>query len=368
VVAIFKNKNKKLDKLMKILTQYLTKTLVTYVLLVMFFLFGIQVFIEFINEFPRLGIGNYGLMQVLNYVILMLPNDIYQFFPMACLLGFIIALGLLSSHSELIVMRASGLSMLNIVFVVNKVSIFLLLIMIVLGEVVSPMAQYKASRMRASAMSGGKVLLTKQGVWLYHKGQVTNINAVRDNKLSDVTTYHFENNTKLHRVSHANFATYNNDGWTFNDVAETNFKDTGTTSNKFSKRKSDLKFSPKLVGVGELDTDQKNLFQLYDYIQYREETGADADRYLFIFWQRLFAPLSVIVMTLLAIPFVFGVLRNATLGLRMLVGLLLGFAFYMLHQFVGPMSIVYHVSPIIASLLPLLIFAMLGMVLLYKGR
>ncbi len=354
---------------MKILTAYLAKTIITYVSLVMLFLLGLQIFIEFIHEFPHLGVGNYGLPQVLMYVALMLPYDIYQFFPMVSLLGFIIAFGLLASNSELIVMRASGMSIINVVSVVIKVSIFLLIIMILFGEVLSPMAQRKALRLKANATSGGQVLLTRHGIWLHHKGGVTNINSIASGgELRGITNYQFGDNIKLQSINRAATGVYEAGKWAFKGVVQTEFKDTMTTSSSFSKQQSALKFSPKIIGVDNLDTDQKNLFQLHSYIEYRGQSGLDVARYLFAFWQRIFAPLAVLVMTLLAIPFIFGALRSATMGLRMLVGVLFGFGFYILHQFVGPVSIVYQVPAILASVLPLLIFAVIGVILLSRVR
>ena len=47
---------------MKIITRYLGTTIITYILLVILLLFGLQAFIEFIREFPNIGTGSYGLM------------------------------------------------------------------------------------------------------------------------------------------------------------------------------------------------------------------------------------------------------------------------------------------------------------------
>lgn len=356
--------------LMKILTKYLFSTIITYVSLVVLFLLGLQIFVEFIHEFSSLGIGNYGLYQLITCVLLMLPYDIYQFFPMASLLGFIIGLGLLASHSELIVMRVSGMSLVNIASAVTKVGVVLLLVMVILGEVVSPMAQSKAFRIKTAAISGGQVLLTRQGIWLNHQGGITNVGSVLNRgKLQNITSYKFDNNNvKLQTISHATAGIYKDSKWVFNDVVQTNFKDNNITNASFSKQQSELKFNPKLVGITRIDPDHKNLFSLYSYIKYRKQIGLDAASYLFAFWQRVFAPLAILVMILLAIPFIFGSLRSATMGLRMLVGVMFGFSFYILHQFVGPMSIVYHVPPLLASILPLLIFTIIGILLLSRVR
>ncbi|MBU0744827.1 MAG: LPS export ABC transporter permease LptG [Gammaproteobacteria bacterium] len=354
---------------MKIITKYLFKTILSYVLLVMLFLFGLQIFVEFLHEFPSIGLGNYGLPQLLTCVFLMLPYDIYQFFPMASLLGTVIALGLLASHSELIVMRVSGMSLTNIASAILKVAMVLLLIVIVLGEVLSPMAQRKAAKIKTIAISGGQALLTRQGVWLYNNRDVININLVTSNgELQGITRYQFGNDLELKLASHADSGMYQDGKWVLDNVIQTDFKDTALTSSNVSKEQLDLKFSPKLIKIGYEDPDQKNLFALNSYIKYRLQSGLDATSYEFSFWQRVFAPLATLVMILLAIPFVFGSLRSATMGFRMLTGVMAGFAFYMLYQFVGPMSVVYQIPPMLAALLPSLIFAVIGWVLLLRVR
>ena len=138
---------------MKILTKYISKTILSYVLLVILFLFGLHMLIEFLHEFPNIGVNDYGLYKVLACVVLMLPYDLYQFFPIACLLGSVVALGLLTSHSELIVMRVSGMSLVNITSAVLKASLVLLIIMVLIGEVLSPMAQHKSVQIKTAAIS-----------------------------------------------------------------------------------------------------------------------------------------------------------------------------------------------------------------------
>jgi lipopolysaccharide export system permease protein len=84
------------------------------------------------------------------------------------------------------------------------------------------------------------------------------------------------------------------------------------------------------------------------------------------FWHRILQPLATLVMMLLAVPFAFGQLRSTTRSLRLLVGILLGFGFYILNEFFGPISIVYQFPPVLAASLPMLVFAALGIVLNYR--
>jgi lipopolysaccharide export system permease protein len=356
-------------QVVRIITKHLGTTIIAYILLVILFLFGLQAFIEFMREFPQMGTGSYGLLRVLEYVPLMLPSDVYQFFPMAGLLGCVLALGLLASHSELIVMRASGLSLVDITLAIAKAAIALILVMLVVGEVLAPIAQKIAIRHKTKAMSDGQTIVTRQGIWMRSDNNFVHIDLVSgDSELQGITRYEFDANRKLKTASYAKSAIYQKGKWMFKDVVQTTIADDKTTSAVFPQQQWELTLSKSLIGMVHVDPDQKSLPQLYSYIKHRKQSGLNAEDYEFIFWQRVFAPLATLIMILLAIPFVFGPLRSVTMGLRMLVGVMVGFSFHILNQFVGPMSVVYQVPPMLAAILPIMIFTLIGGILLSKAR
>lgn len=352
---------------MQIVTKYIGKTIISYILLIVLILLGLQIFLEFTREFPDMGTGYYGLLQVLLYVVMMLPLDIYQFFPMAGLLGSIIGLGLLASYSELVIMRVSGISLLMITRDVLKAALFLTVIMMVVGEVLAPLAQHAATANKARAMSGGQTLLTRQGIWVRSGKNFVHVDKVLpEGKLEGVTRYLFDDSGKLLLASFAADSVYKDGQWIFNHVVQTNFADESTNSSHIETQQWGFDLSPRLLGLTAIDTDQKSLPELHSYIKYRAHSGLGADNYKFIFWQRIFQPLATLVMIILAISFVFGPLRTVTMGLRMLIGIMVGFCFYIVNQFLGPMSVVYQVPPIIAAILPTILFAIAGGVLLMR--
>ncbi len=62
-------------------------------------------FFDLINELDSLGRGNYGINNMLVFVLLSVPGHIYEVVPVAVLLGMMYSLGTLGGNSELIVMR-----------------------------------------------------------------------------------------------------------------------------------------------------------------------------------------------------------------------------------------------------------------------
>ncbi|MCL5260143.1 MAG: LPS export ABC transporter permease LptG [Gammaproteobacteria bacterium] len=354
---------------MKIFEKYLGKTVITYVFIVALVLLAVRAFIEFSNEFPDIGSGNYGILQVFLYVPMMLPLDVYEFFPMAGLLGCILGLGLLASHSELIVMQCSGLSLVKITWAVVKAAILLVAIMFFVGEVLAPIAERIAIENKTTAVSGGQTYFSKEGVWVKSETNFVHIDKVLTNgKLEGVTRYALDDNYNLELISFAENASYQDNQWTFYNVAQTNFVDNKTVATHFPEQNWGFKLKPRLLDLTTFDPNQKSLVALYSHVKARKQSGLDATHYEFIFWQRIFQPLASLVMILLAIPFVFGPLRSATTGLRMLAGVMLGFAFYILNQFAGPMSAVYHVPPFVAALFPILCFFVIGGLLVLRAR
>lgn len=351
-----------------ILSTYIAKTVIGSILIVVAVLTAIELFSEFTREFSDIGIRNYTIWQAFQYVPLMLPQDIYLIFPMAGLLGSLVGLGVLASHSELIVMRASGLSIIQITYAVLKAALMLALAMIVVGEILAPIAQHKAVERKANAMSGGQALMTPQGLWLRNQDNFIHIDKVApDGSLQSIVRYQFDKEGRLATASFAAYGYYDDtQGWMFNDVHETEFLNDRVTTSSFKNQHWDLSLSRRLMGLTNMDPEQQSLPQIYKYIEARQKNGLNTNRYQFIFWQRVFQPLSILVMILLSVPFVFGVLRDAPMGVRIVIGSVCGFAYYITDQFIGRFAMVYNLPAILAALLPILLFAGVGYALLKK--
>jgi lipopolysaccharide export system permease protein len=330
---------------------------------------GLQIFIELTREFSSLGNGDYGIQQMLTYVTLMLPYSIYQFFPMVCLLGFIIAIDSLAANSELIIMRASGTSLFKLLRIISKPGILLIILMLLIGEVLSPMALTKAEKLKLEAIHGGNMLLTKQGRWLHSNQEIIHIKTIAGREITDITKYKIDGGfSKLQSISHTSTGHYDGKQWILDQSVRTKFGEQSTALIHSAQELSAIQFPPKLLSLDSLDSDQKNIVVLYSYAKQHILSGLDASKYMFAFWQRVLAPLAALIMILLAMPCVLGFQRQTTMGLRMLMGISLGFAFYIINQFVGPFSMVYSLPPYLAAALPLLVFAIFGLFLLAKTR
>lgn len=351
---------------MDILNKYIGKTVVVSILTVLLILLGVESFLELASELKDVGKGNFDLWQAASNVPLMVPTDIYELFPMSALIGCLMGLGKLANQSELIVMSAAGVSRWQIIHALLRVALILLLFVTLLGEGVAPFAQHYAKDSKTIAVSSGQTFKTASGVWFRDGNNFIFVRDIYvDHRLNDVTRYQFNDNKQLVLASHAYKGIYERGNWFFYDVHQSVINNDHVVSKTIPKQLWDIHLDKRLLGLSNISPSQMTLWKLYSYIHYRHKNDLGTGLYEFEFWKRLTQPLSSLVMIFLAVPFIFGPLRTVSMGLRVVVGVVVGFGFYILNQFFGPISQVYQVPAALAATLPTLTFALLGTFLLF---
>lgn len=151
--------------LMNTLDRYIGKSILGAIFATLFTLVGLSAIIKFVEQFRSVGKGSYDIWQAVAYTGLTMPKDVETFFPMAALLGALIALGNLASRSELVVMQSAGFSRFKIGLAVMKTALPLVLFTMIIGEWGIPQTEQFARDMRTRALSGGSMLSVKNGVW-----------------------------------------------------------------------------------------------------------------------------------------------------------------------------------------------------------
>lgn len=345
---------------MKLIPKYITTTIILTILLVLLILMGLEILISFIGQLSKIGQGNYGILQAMSFVFLDMPNQLYIFFPMASLIGSLLGLGVLANQSELIVMQAAGFSKGQITVTVLKAAMIMVVIAMILGEVVAPITENIANTNRTFALSGGQALNTGNGLWIKQNNQFININhIVNKQHLHKIISFEFNKQHKLIYAMSARSANLINGQWILTQVKQTQFLHHHIVSHAMPKKVWDIQIDTNLLGIANSDTpDDMSLIKLYSYIHYLNMNGLQSALYEMNFWKRIFQPFATAVMIFLAIPFVFGSLRSVTMGVRILIGVTIGFLFYILNQFFAPISLLYQVPPLLGACLPTLLFTL----------
>ena len=351
--------------MLTILKRYIAKTIVNSTAMAALVIISVLFIITLLGELKDIGKGDYGFVQAFLYVLLRAPNDIYQFSPLLVLLGSMIGLSILSSHRELAVMRAAGFSIQQIIRATLGIALLIILIVSLMGEWIAPSLSHKAEMHKENAQNAGQAVVTARGVWFHVDNNFIHVQHVIGRSLLEgVTRYQFDDMHRLQVAYYAKTLTWKDNQWTMNDVVKTEFYPERTRSHAYPNAPWDLKFNANLLNVGQVNPNDMSLPRLLHYSHYLEQNGLQASAYKHNFWQRIFQPLASLIMIFLALPFVLSTLSTATLGWRIVIGVLVGFSFFIMNALLGQMCIVYQVPVMFAALLPLVVFGAAGMLLM----
>ncbi len=356
----------------KVLDRYIGKTIFNTIMMTLFMLVSLSGIIKFVDQLRKTGQGAYSALDAGYYTLLSVPKDIEIFFPMAALLGALLGLGTLAQRSELVVMQASGFPRLQVALSVMKTAIPLVLLTMAVGEFVAPQGEQMARNFRAQQLYGGSLVSTQNGLWAKDGNDFIYIERIKgDNEIDGVSIYRFNDARRLQSVRYAATATWDQarKRWELAQVDESDLTDpkqiTGSQSLN-GEWKTNL--TPDKLGVVALDPDALSISGLYNYSKYLKQSGQESGRYQLNMWGKIFQPLSVAVMMLMALSFIFGPLRSVSMGVRVVTGISFGFLFYVLDQIFGPLSLVYGLPPILGAILPSGAFFAISLYLLLKRR
>ncbi len=346
---------------MNILDRYIATTVISSSLMTLLVLASLAAFFSFLGQLGDLS-ETFGVWQAAEYVILSLPRRAYEVFPTSVLLGSLLGLGALASNSELVVMRASGLSVRRITLSVIKAGVILMLIAIFLGEVIGPPGEQQAQTRRADAQSKSISLQGDYGFWARDGSRFVHIRQVLPGtRLEDITIYEYNDHHELQSVTRADSARYEQDKWLLTDILQSKISTQGVTTHKIENTYWDSLLKPEVLDVLPVQPENLSAISLNKYVKHLQDNNLDSRRYELAFWIKLVTPLSVLVMLLVSMPFVFGPLRSSGTGQRILIGVLVGMGFFLLNQALNQIGLVYGFSPFLSAILPSIIFTVTGM-------
>ncbi len=354
---------------MRILDRYLVASILISTLLVLGVLLALFSFIQLVDTLGDIGKGGFQLADGLRYVALSLPRQAYEVFPMAAMLGTTLGLSSLAADSELVAMRAAGVSVLRIVGAAMKVGIALALVAVLAGEYLVPETERLAEQGRAQALNLRVKRQSDFGLWLRDGASYVHVGEVLpDLGLLQVDIYQFDDDDhlRLHRNARGGAFDPVENRWLLTDVNESTLSEKRVQSRKLPDQAWETTITPELLKVFTVRPEGLSGVQLYRYISHLEQNRQNTGSYALSFWQKLASPFATVVMMVLAIPFVFGLQRSGGIGGRLFTGIMLGLAFFVVSRGFGYYGLLHGIPAPIGAIFPVLLFFGLALVMLRR--
>ncbi|MAA66481.1 MAG: LPS export ABC transporter permease LptG, partial [Alteromonadaceae bacterium] len=351
---------------MRKLDNYIIKTVGGATLLVMLVVLSLDFIFGFIGELDDTA-NDYQALDALLYVVMTMPRRIYDYLPLGAFMGCLIGLGTLASSSELVVIRAAGVSIRRIVWSAMKPTIVVVLLGLFLGEYVAPHFERIAESRKDIAQGAGQSGASVKGVWHREKNTFIHMNAVQpDGVIYGLSLFEFNDDRWLDSATFADRATYSGDHWLLENSVTTHISKEQITRDQAESRRWDGELSPEVLSVLIVKPDNLSISGLFTYARYLDEQNLDSTSYWLSFWKKTLSPVAISVLVLVAISFVFGPLRSVTMGFRVFTGIIVGLIFKYMQDLLGPLSVVFGFNPILAVAAPIVLSAIIGAILMRR--
>ena len=351
---------------------YILRQVLLAMAVVLLVLGGLDLVFTLVDEIGETD-GAYGTIDAIRYVMYVFPRHIYELLPMTALIGALAGLGILASSNELVVLQASGVRVLRIVWAVMKPAIIVIIIGLLLGEFVAPRLELRGELDRALSRNE-QVALSRYGHWQRDANEFMHFNAIdTDGFLHGISIYRFDNQ-QLRSVITAETAFYDQGAgsgyWLLQNGTETTFgsgEERQGESYGFIEKSWDVDLTPDLLKVLIIDPDKMSISDLYRYAGRFASQGQDSSPYFLSFWKKVLQPLTTAALVIVAVSFIFGLLRSATMGSKVFTAICFGILFYLVQNLLSTVSLVYQLDPLLAVSAPVLLCLALGLVLLRRA-
>ena len=345
---------------MKIRDRYIAKTLLLHSLVVMLVWLSIYSFFNFLSELNSVGTLNYTILEAIKFIVLRIPEVAYDQASAVILLGCLLGMGHLASTEQLLIFRVSGLSVLRTVWITVKNALFIIFLLMFIGEVFAPVLTKYAENERESALGQVSLSNNQDGFWIRDGDNFINVENNVDGRLfSGISIFEVNKSNKIESIINSESANFDGQSLSLNETDIFSI----TTNNSFEKiglkerntYNKSVAFDQDLIASLEKEPKDLSTYTIIKQIKFLTDNKLRAGVFEVELYSRLVKPLSLIAMILLAMLFIFGSNRDATLGRKIFFGVAIGLSFELISRIGGAMALSFDFSPLLSSFAPSLL-------------
>ncbi|MCK9540754.1 MAG: LPS export ABC transporter permease LptG [Novosphingobium sp.] len=354
----------------RVLTLYLARLFITRILAVLVMLVMVLQVLDLLGESGDIlaHAGN-GQAELWHYVTLRAPQLVARFLPYSVLLATIITLATLNQNSEVIAMKAAGLSAHQVLAPLFLTAILVSLASFAFNERVVTRAT--ATLKAWSAVDYGPIPKSsgvRSSVYLRDGDNIISATTITgegaDTVMEGVTWYRRDRQGNIVEQARSPRATWNGDGWKLEQATRFDVNTAATA------QAASLVIAPELgpdeVAISGVDADAQNLWKLSRSIDAMKAAGRRTAELEGKWWHKISGPLASALMPLLGAVAAFGLARSGQLLVRAIAGMALGFAYFVIDNAALALGNFGGYPPFLAAWAPFLLFLFVGEAVLIR--
>ena len=344
--------------------------LASFVLLMLLF-----TFFELVGDIVR---NHISLTTVGDYLFNLAPSMVYTITPLAILISVLVTFGLLNRNSEIVAMKATGISLYRLVVPIISISAILAVCLFLFDDYYLPLANRRQEALRSTIKGRPpQTFLHPEEKWIFgqsHPGEPGHIFYYQffdpdSNAFANLSIFEFDPSTfAISRRIFASRVVWDDatgmwrfhNGWT-RDIHGNESQYGEFRSTSFAEIRED----PGYFKKENWQSQEMNFRQLEHYIRDLRQSGFDTMRLRVQLWHKLSYPLIAIVMAVIAIPFALSMGRRGSLT-GIAVAIAVALAYWLVDGLFGALGNVNYLPAALAAWSPDVLFALTGGYLLLK--
>lgn len=343
---------------MKLLDLYIIRNFLVGMIPVFLLLLILFSFMALAEELEDVGEGVFTQFDAYLVVLYTAPRRMIDLLPVTTLLGGLMGLGAMANHQELIAARVAGLSRPRMARPVLILAVSLSALVVLAQSTLVPFSESEANQLRARALmqttmdAGGDL-----DFWTRSENHFVHVNNVQLGRLlSDIEIYSTDPRGRLQRLVQAKRATIaGSEDWVLQDVTLTEISGVQVVEEQRDQLHWPALLSAEQTSILVLPLEALAPLDLSRLIDFQRSNGLDTHRQRVILWQQLSIAVAIIGMALLALPMLLGSIRGIPAGQRVVIGGLIGIAFYLMQQLSAHLAGLFKLNPPAMIMTPALV-------------
>jgi lipopolysaccharide export system permease protein len=353
-----------------ILDRYLYRTVLVYTVMAMTVLLALGALVLFISQQGDIGVGSYSAADAFLFTLLNMPQQAFELLPIGAMIGALMGLGNLASGSELVVTRASGVSVWRIAWPVGLAGVTLAVSMFGIGEYAAPSMGQFAKREKTTLKLADVSFAGTSSAWVKDGNRILRVQTGEvDRAFGGVYVFELDGPTRLRSIQRAaRISVADPERWSLHNVATSRFEKDKIVGETVGELTMQSTVNREFLGLAATDPQMLTLHGLASYIDHLRRNNLDTAAYEIGYWSRIARLFAVVVVTLLALPFVFGPLRTTGAGTRTVIGVLLGVVFFLITGTIEKGGQLFNFNPALVGWLPTAVIGLCTLVAISRTR
>ncbi|MGB6742487.1 MAG: LPS export ABC transporter permease LptG [Terracidiphilus sp.] len=333
-------------------------------------------FFELVGDILR---NHIPLTTVGAYLVNLTPSMIYLIAPLAVLIATLVTFGVLNRNSEIVAMKATGISLYRLVIPIVSIAAILAVSLFLFDQYYLPQANRKQEALHATIKGRPpQTFLHPEQKWIFGQarpGEPSRIfyyqffDADKD-EFANLSVFEFNPSTfQLSRRIFAARAVWDADAgaWRFLNGWERDIVGANVTEYRdfVATTFPEIHESPDYFTKEDLEAQEMNFGQLDRYIRDLRQSGFDTVRLRVALWHKLAYPLVAVVMAVLAIPFALSMGRRGSLS-GIAIAIAVALAYFVVDGLFGALGNVNYLPSALAAWSSDILFGLVGGYLLLR--